>query len=410
MPLLACGINHKSTPLSLREKVSFDPDRSSEILRQLTQQKSLNEVVLLSTCNRTEIYAVSTDMDPLLSFLDQALGSSEVKSFYHSKDADMVKHVMRVASGLDSMILGEPQILGQMKKAYQLACQAGTVGSQFKHLFPAVFAASKRIRSQTTFSSNPFSIAYAISQLAHYVFQNVSHCRVLLIGAGEIIESIGIHIHREKVAQIIIANRTRARAENLASVINAKVISISDIQNQLSQADIIVSATSSALPLLGKGLVERAVRERKHRPLLLIDLAVPRDIEPEVADLEDAYLYNLDDLKILIEQNSRHLEAQINQAESMVLTFVDQYLGRLRMMKASDTISRFRRHAEDVRDRELGKALDHLNRTQDPARSLAYLAHRLTSKIIHPPTLKLRQAAYEERLDVLLSAKDLFDL
>lgn len=413
MALLVCGVNHQSAPLGVREKLVFNPEHVPFALKNLLACEAVNEAMLLSTCNRTEIYTTTDEISVILNWLSSQphLSDVDVPPFcYTHRDVDMVRHVMRVASGLDSMVLGEPQILGQMKQAYLLACQQGAVGAELKHLFPAVFAASKRIRCQTAIGANPVSIAYAVVQLAKRIFSRIADCRVLLIGAGETIRLISSHLCGQGVHRLIIANRTMTKAEQLADAYQGKAIRVGDIPAHLDNIDIVISATSSQLPLVGKGAVESALRHRKHRPIFMADLAIPRDIEPEVAQLEDVYLYNLDDLQTIIAQNWQNREAAAKQAEAMVEMQAMHYIRQLRVQKAGDMIRQFRERLETVRDQELERAMAHWRRTQDPEAAIAYLAHNLTNKILHQPTIKLRQAAYEEYVQLLLSAKELFDL
>ncbi|WP_259423747.1 glutamyl-tRNA reductase [Coxiella burnetii] len=413
MPLLVCGINHQSAPLTVREKLVFTPERTPLALQSLLAEKAVNEALLLSTCNRTEIYTTVDEAATILRWLSKQpqLSGIDLRSFcYARRDIEMVRHVMRVGSGLDSMVLGEPQILGQMKQAYLLARRIGAVGSELGRLFPAVFAATKRIRSETAIGANPVSIAYTVVQLAKRIFSHLNQCQILLIGAGETIELVFSHLYNQGARHFFIANRTLTRAKQIAEPYHAQAIRLSDIPTYLPKVDIVISATMSQLPLVGKGAVESALRQRKRRPLFMADLALPRDIEPETAQLEDVYLYNIDDLQTLIAQNRQTREAAAKQAEAMVEMQAIHYMRQLQVHKAGDTIRRFRERVEMLRDQELEKALAHFQRTNDPKAVIAHFAHNLTNKILHQPTTKLRQAAYEDQVQLLLSAKELFDL
>lgn len=413
MYLLAHGINHKSAPLAIREQLTFNPQQTPDVLQQLICREAVNEAVVLSTCNRTEIYTACDHELTIKEWLvnrphvtDQDISSC----YYCYQDIDMVRHLMRVASGLDSMVLGESQILGQIKQAYLLACDIGTVGSRLKHLFPAVFATSKQVRTQTSIGSNPVSIAYAVVQLAKRIFSDLTDCSILLIGAGDTIELVATHLYGQGARQLIIANRTIERARKLSDQFQARAIRIGDIPAYLAKTDIVITATASQLPILGKGTMESVLRQRKRHPIFMADLAVPRDIEPEIGGLENIYLYNLDSLRSVVTQNLKNREQAAKQAEAMVEMQAVHYMRQLSVVNAGDMIRGFRERVENIRDQELAKAWEYFERSDNPQAALASLAHNLTNKIIHQPTVKLRQAAYYGQLDLLLLMKDLFDL
>jgi glutamyl-tRNA reductase len=408
------GVNHQSAPLPIREKLAFQPTHVNQVLQDLISYEAINEVVVLSTCNRTEIYAATSDITPVKRYLTQQIPTLSDLNLdpysYTHQDSAVVQHAIRVASGLDSMVMGEPQILGQMKEAYALACEAGTVGKRLQHLFPATFAASKRIRHQTAIGANSVSMAYAIVQLAKQSFSSLADCQVLLIGAGETIELVTTHLYGQSVRRLTIANRTIERAQQLAYPYQAHAIRLAEIPYHLVQADIVITATSHQLPILGKGLLENVLAQRQDRPLFMVDLAVPRNIEPEVSQLMGVSLYNIDHLHTIIETHTQNRLLAAQQAEAMAEMQAEHYMRQLEVLKATDVIRRFRSHLESLRDVELSRALTHLERTQSPKDALAYLARQLTNKILHQPTVQLRHAAYEERVELLLAAKDLFDL
>lgn len=412
MRLTVCGLNHQTAPLHIREKLAFNTTNAPELLHDLLKSYAVNEAVLLSTCNRTEIYTVAPPSLNILAWLNaQARSDTNVNTFcYQHEDIEMVRHAMRVAGGLDSMILGESQVLNQMKQAYAVACDSGTVGEQFKKLFPAIFSVSKQIRTQTAIGENPISIAYAVTQLAKKLFSHLPKSRVLLIGAGETISLMATHLVSQDVQQLIIANRTLTHAENIAQPFNAKAIRMAEIPSVLKDVDIVITATTSQLPILGKGAIESALRQRKHRPMLLVDLAVPRDIEPEVSQLEDVYLYNLDDIQTIVEKNRVHRENAAKQAETIVDIQAAHYFRHLRLLKVSDIIRKFREQHETLRDQELEKALMYWQKTNDPQTALTFLARNLTNKWLHQPTIKLREAAYDERTELLWLIQELFNL
>lgn len=412
MPLIAYGVNHQSAPLKVRERLAAGLAESPRALRDFMQQSAVNEAVLLSTCNRTEVYTTHDDVGVVNHWLSEACGfdASELEPFsYHYRSFDAVRHVMRVASGLDSMMLGEPQILGQVKKAYLSACEIGGVGRQFKQLFPKVFSVSKQIRHETGIGQNAVSVAYAAVELAKRIFSHLRSCHVLLIGAGETVELLATHLRSQGVQQMTVANRTVERAAALADSFQARAIGIGDIPSHLHQMDIVISATASPLPILGKGAIESALKHRKRRPIFMADLAMPRDIEVEAAQLEDVYLYNIDDLQAVIDQNRKDREQAAKQAEALIDMQALHYLNQLRVLDAGTIITRFRENWETVRDQELAKALMHYRRVQDPEAAMRLLAESLTNKMLHQPTLKLRQAAYEQKKELLLLVKDLFE-
>ncbi|MGD8558940.1 MAG: glutamyl-tRNA reductase, partial [Gammaproteobacteria bacterium] len=302
MSILAFGINHKTAPVEIRERVAFEPGKICHALKDLVAQPAVNEAAIISTCNRTEVYCglERNDLAMMVNWVRQyhQLGERDIQPYiYAHPDHDAVRHVLRVASGLDSMVLGEPQILGQMKDAYTAASEAGTLGSLLDRLFQYTFAVAKQVRTDTQIGASPVSVAFAAVSLSKQIFSDLNNHTALLIGAGETIELAARHLHESGIGRMIIANRTIERAHNLASEFNAYAISLPDIPGHLAEADIVISSTASPLPILGKGSVESALKIRKHRPMLMIDIAVPRDIESEVDSLDDVYLYTVDDMQ-----------------------------------------------------------------------------------------------------------------
>jgi len=413
MALITYGINHKTAALDLREQVAFVETSIPAALQDLRERHAVNEAVLLSTCNRTEIYTDSTHLDTIDDWFSTQRhidrGSLEQARYIHH-DIEAIRHMMRVASGLDSMVLGEPQILGQMKQAYSLASAAGLIGPRFQTLFPAIFTTSKQIRSQTQVGAHPVSMAYAIVQLAKRIFTNLTQSKVLLIGAGETIELMAQHLTQCGIKQIIIANRSIHNAEPLAKTYAASLITLAEIPTYLKEVDLLITATASELPLLGKGMVESALRQRKHRPILMADLAVPRDIETEVGELEDVYLYNVDSLQTIIAENLNNRQDAAKHAELLINVQANHYLQQLRLLNSTEIISHYRQQIENMRDEELAKALKQIKEQKDPEIVLAALAHNLSNKFMHKPTLKLRDAAYEGDLTTLNLLKDFLSL
>jgi len=415
MTLLTLGINHKTAPVAVREKVAFAPDHLPAQLRQVNVSHGIDEIAILSTCNRTELYFTAKDNNPevLLSWLEQVHGVSlhELESCHYSlTDEAAVQHIMRVASGLDSLILGEPQILGQMKSAYAVAQEAGTVGPELDRLFRQTFSVAKQVRTDTAIGENPVSVAYAAVNLGQRIFSDLSTSRALLVGAGETIDLVARHLVDAGVKYITVANRTLERAEALAEQFGARAILLSEIPDELHKADIVIASTASPLPILGKGAVERALKKRKHAPMFMVDIAVPRDIEAEVGDLNDVYLYTVDDLKDIIEENVRQREHAAQDAEEIIEAGSAAFMRQLRTLDAVNTLKAFRQHAESIRDQELEKALKRLNKGDDAEAVLKTLANMLTNKLIHQPTVQMREASSVGRKEVMNWVQELYQL
>jgi len=402
MTLLAFGINHKTAPVDIREKVAFAPEKLSLALQELTQQTPINEAAILSTCNRTELYCDLED-DNFQALIDwfsrfHDLSADDVKPYiYAHTDIDAVQHILRVASGLDSLVLGEPQILGQIKDAYSKANDAGTLGQQLNRLFQHTFTVAKQVRTDTAIGASAVSVAFAAVSLAKQIFSDLSEHTAMLIGAGETIELVARHLSEQNVSKIIVANRTVERAEVLARQFNAEAIALTDMPERLVDADIIISSTASQLPILGKGAVERALKKRKHRPMFMVDIAVPRDIEPEVSEFNDVYLYTVDDLQGVIEDNLKSRQEAAEQAEEIILLQTEHFMGWLRSLDAVDTIRQYRDQAEQARDDVLAQAQRQLASGKDAQEVMNEMARTLTNKLIHTPTSQMKQAAHEGR-------------
>lgn len=323
MSLLALGINHNTASVALRERVAFGPDRIDRALRELVEQPGVSEAVIVSTCNRTELYCSleQGQGEQVLNWLQRfhALEASEVLSaIYRHQDEEAVRHLMRVACGLDSLVLGEPQILGQIKQSYAHAQQADAVKGSLERLFQKSFSVAKRVRTDTEIGASAVSVAFAAVSLARRIFSDLSQTKVLLVGAGETIELVARHLREQSVTRMMVANRTLQRAQLLAEEFGAQVMTLEEIPDYLHEADIVISSTASPLPILGKGMVERALKARRFRPMFLVDIAVPRDIEAEVDELSDAYLYTVDDLQGIIEQNLETRKRAAAEAELIV--------------------------------------------------------------------------------------------
>ncbi len=415
MTFLAVGINYNTAPVSVRERLSFPTDILESSLKGLLRVKDIEEAAILSTCNRTELYCSSTlhNEQTLINWVAETKQIS-IEDFapylYFHTDRSVCRHIFRVACGLDSMVLGEPQILGQMKTAYQAAFDAGALGKNLGKLFQHTFTAAKKVRTDTAIGSSPVSVAFAAVQLAQQIFDKLSEQTALLIGAGETIELAARHLSQQGINRIIIANRTYDKAHAMAAQFNGYAISLSELPNHLAEADIVISSTASQLPILGKGSVESALKKRKHKPMFMVDLAVPRDIEAEVDQLRDVYLYTVDDLQNTIDQNMNSRRLAAAQAEEIIDTQVDYFLAWLRVQGAQSTILDYRTQAELARDDALLKALALLKNGIPPEDVINRLAYSLTKKLIHTPSTQIRAAAENERHDLINAAREIFKL
>ncbi|MDG1494898.1 MAG: glutamyl-tRNA reductase [Porticoccaceae bacterium] len=414
MGILALGINHTTASVDLRGRVAFAPEMVVESLQQALEHLPGGEIALLSTCNRTEIYFHGDASDEqLLSWLADCKGVAleQLRDCYYCyRDQQAVRHIMCVASGLDSLVLGEPQIFGQIKSAYAVGREAGTVATHLNQVFQSAFAAAKRVRSETAIGQNPVSVAYASVSLAEQIFADLKQVHALLIGAGETIELVARHLRDKQVGSITVANRTLSRAQELALDFSANAILLSDIHDHLPQADIVISSTASQLPVLGKGAVESALKKRRHKPMFMVDIAVPRDIEPEVETLEDVYLYTVDDLQEVIQGNLRARQTAADVAQGIIDQESESWSRQQRSLAVVDTIRAFRDSVEKIRGEEVGKALQLLQRGQDAEAVIETLARNLTNKLMHKPTTRLKQASEEGRDDTINATQDLFGL
>lgn len=415
MAFLALGINHKTASVDVRERVAFTPEQLVEALQQLCQRTGTREAAILSTCNRSELYIEqsSAQAEAVLEWLADyhQLSAADLRACaYVHEDADAVRHMMRVAAGLDSLVLGEPQILGQMKSAYAVAREAGTVGPLLGRLFQATFSAAKQVRTDTAIGENPVSVAFAAVSLARQIFSDLQRSQALLIGAGETITLVARHLHEQGVKRIVVANRTLERAKVLAEEFGAHAVLLADIPQELVNSDIVISSTASQLPILGKGAVESALKQRRHKPIFMVDIAVPRDIEPEVGELDDVYLYTVDDLHEVVAENLKSRQGAAQAAEEMVAGGVNDFMARLRELAAVDVLRAYRQQGERLRDEELQKAQRLLANGGNAEDVLMQLARGLTNKLLHAPSVQLKKLSAEGRLDALVMAQELFAL
>lgn len=417
MHLVTYGINHTTAPVAVREKLSFDADKLPLALASLMLNDSVIEAVIVSTCNRTEIYChLDEDYDnSVLLWLHnfQQQDATALQSYlYHYEGADAVRHLFRVASGLDSLVLGEPQILGQLKTAYTQALNAKALGKSLGRLFQHAFAVAKQVRTDTAIGNSPVSVAFAAVSLAKQIFSNLAESTALLIGAGETIELVARHLFDNGIKRLIIANRTVERAHMLATSVNGYAISLSEIPAHLAEADIVISSTASQLPILGKGTVESALKQRKRRPIFMVDIAVPRDIEAEVGQLEDIYLYTVDDLHDIIEENLQSRRDAAKQAEEIIDTQADHFAGWMRSQDAVPVIRAIRDQGQMLSTQAVDKALRQLEQGISAEIVMTELARTLTNKLLHEPSRQLRQSAFEsdENNPMIDAARRLFNI
>ncbi|HFC9429636.1 glutamyl-tRNA reductase [Vibrio cholerae] len=418
MSLLAIGINHNTASVELREKVAFGPEKLSLALNQLSTSSHVKGGVILSTCNRTEIYCDvrSASKNKVIEWLSQfhQVSLDELKpSLYVHEEQAAIRHLMRVACGLDSLVLGEPQILGQVKQAYAEARENHAVNPAAEKLFQKAFSVAKRVRTETEIGGSAVSVAYAACTLAKHIFESLADATVLLVGAGETIELVAKHLAGHHCKRMIVANRTRERALSLAQQFGADVIALNEIPDYLAQADIVISSTASPLPIIGKGMVESALKARRHQPMLLVDIAVPRDIEPQVGKLNDAYLYSVDDLQSIVDSNIEQRKVEAIQAEAIVSEESATFMSWMRSLQAVDSIRDYRKQANEAREELLNKSLQALAAGGDPEKLLIELSNKLTNKLIHTPTRALQTAAEQgepAKLAVIRQSLGLDDL
>ncbi|MBB3170138.1 glutamyl-tRNA reductase [Simiduia aestuariiviva] len=414
MTFLALGINHHTAPLALRERVAFAPEAVSTALQEAQRALDTSDIAILSTCNRTEIYTYGNiETRKLMDWFGQyhQISREDLLPYFYSHQGDAaISHMMQVACGLNSLILGEPQILGQMKSAYAVACESGTVSSPLHAAFQHIFSIAKKVRTETAIGENPVSVAYAAVSLAQQIFADLRQQSALLIGAGEMIELVAKHLREQGVRRITLANRTLSRAAELAERYGATPILLSDIPNELHKADMVISSTASQLPILGKGAVEAALKKRRHKPIFMVDIAVPRDIEPQVAELDDVFLFSVDDLKEVIDENRKSREEAAEAARHIINDGVLKFNRQQGVQGAADAIRTLRAQSETLKNQEIKKALNNLNGGAKPEVVLNQLANSLTNKLLHHPTTALRDASADGREDLIALAYELFAL
>jgi glutamyl-tRNA reductase len=416
MTILAYGLNYRTASLDLRERVAFPDETVRESLAKIIREvAAVSETAIISTCNRTELHcAIEADGEhELTAWLAETRQVSKAElegTTYRHWDQDAAHHLIRVASGLDSQVLGEPQIMGQVKSAYDLARDAGVLGPELNLLSQVTLRAAKNVRTQTEIGRNPISVAYAAVSLAQQIFTDLATKKALLLGAGETIGLVADHLVGAGVGHIAIANRTIANAELLASKYEAEAMQLTEVAERLGEFDIVIASTGSSLPIVGKGAVEAAVKQRRHKPIFMVDIAVPRDIEPEVGELADVYLYSIDDLTNIVESNLAQRRQAAEAAESLVHKGAKHYQRERRIQQGQSLLKDFRGQAKATQEAELESALRELEKGQDAREILARLSHNLTNKLIHTPTIAIRDASAEGRTDLLEYLRSLYAL
>jgi len=404
MSIYTFGLNHTTAPLDVRERVTFAPDALTDALRELTAARKVKEVAILSTCNRTEVYFHGGEPEPIARWLEGVHrfpdGALAPYTYTLSRDKS-VAHAFRVASGLDSMVLGEPQILGQMKQAVRTAESAGSLGLVLNRLFQRTFQVAKDVRTRTDIGAASISMAAAAVKLAERIFPSISEQRLLLIGAGEMIELAATHFAAKKPKTITVSNRTMERGEKLADRFGAEAITLNEIPDRLQQFDIVVTCTASSLPIIGKGLLERVIKQRRHRPIFIVDLAVPRDVEAEAGKLDDVFLYSVDDLAEIVKGNLQVRREAVVQAEQMIAEQTTHFLRWLEGRNVVPTIAALSAHHDALREIELERARRMLAGGAAPDAVIDALARGLTNKFLHAPLAALNAAGDAERAELI---------
>lgn len=406
MSFFALGVNHQTASVELREQIAFNAERLSRLLAEQRHHQNLKDLVVVSTCNRTEVYAMAENVESLLKWLADA-NNIDVKQLIHHvyryENTQAITHLMRVASGLDSLMLGEPQILGQVKSALALSKEAQTVSPELNSVFEYAFYAAKRVRSETAVGSHAVSMGYAVAQLALQVFSKPEKLTVMVVAAGEMNSLVAKHLAEMGVAKIIICNRSRERADQLAQEIahqvEVEIIEFSALAENLYRADVVSSCTGSLYQVIAYSDVKAALKKRRYQQMLMVDLAVPRDIDPKVEALDGVYLYGVDDLQSVIDENLAQRRQAAVEAEVMVNQLATQLITHQKVKEAGSTIHAYRQHSEEISQQELTHALEALHHGENAEQVLQHFAHRLTQKLMHPTSILLREAAKAENPD-----------
>ena len=413
MPLIALGISHRTAPIEIREKVAINPPQYQVCIEQVLELEGVEEAVILGTCNRTEIYclcakpAEASLLDWMHRLHELPTGELDAYFYLHGGKA-AVRHIMRVASGLDSLVLGEPQILGQVKEAWQAAQSAGGAGRVLSRLLQHTLATAKSIRTHSGIGSYPVSVAYTAVTLAKQLFGDLSQQHVVLIGAGEMIRLCGKHLLERGISRLEIVNRSLAAAEHLAKEFNARASTLDQLGEVLPRADILISSTGSSVPLIDSAAVKTALRKRRHRPMFMVDIAVPRDIQPSVRHLDDVYLFTIDDLQQVVDENQQHRQTAAVSAMTEVEESVETFMRWLYGIRAARSLKRIRSMSHGHESALVEKALKKLQAGNDPEQVIMHMASALTNRILHEPTQRLREAAEEQKYEILRAADWIF--
>jgi glutamyl-tRNA reductase len=414
MPLHILGLNHNTAPVEIREQVVFAGDECARAVRELLQLPGIGEAVVLSTCNRTEFYveAEPGDHEALRSWLvrDQQLNPQARNALFTLDDEAAIRHLFRVACGLDSMVLGEPQILGQLKDAYRLAESTGTVGRQLSRLFQHTFSVAKKVRTDTEIGASPVSVAYAAVSLANQFFAGFSQHTALLIGAGATIELVARHLTRKGIGRLFVANRDVTRARNLATLFGGFAVPLSELHGILPEADILISSTASPEVVVNLEQMKKAIRQRRHRPIFAVDIAVPRDLDPAIHELDDVYLYSIDDLDKVVIEGQSNREAAVADADRILEQETRRYLEMERAKSVAPVITALRDHGDLLRDEVVRQGKRRLERGAPVDEVIEYVTASLLKKLLHQPSVRLREAGEAADARFVATVRELFGL
>jgi len=412
MSFVACGLSHKTAPIDIRERLYFPKEKIASSLQDLKRKILVNDVVILSTCNRTEIYCSAvSNPNTLPNWLAQQCDMAPTElspHLYVYRGEESIKHVFRVASGIDSMVLGEPQIFGQLKEAVSIAENTGTLNGSLRKFFHHAFSVGKKIRTETDIGVNPISLGQVIFKLARKKIKDFSSARVLFIGAGETVDSIAHVLKSHRVKDICIANRTLSNARSIADKLNARVCALSKME--LSEADIVISAIGAEFPIIDKNNAIQSLKDRKQKTQLFFDLGVPRNIDPEIKKIKNALLFGVDDLREILDENRNKRVSSLSSAEEMIDAQAKQFILSLRSQSVSEVVKKYRHKMNGLRDEYLKKSVQSLLTGEDPEKVIKKLAHQITNKFLHAPSVNLKKAACQEDWVLVHTVEKLWDL
>ncbi len=411
MKLFVLGVNHETAPIDIREKVAFSNDQIQDALAQLKQLGAENEYIIISTCNRTEIYCnlktLSSSQIQNWFCMFFEIAENEIANYlYEHSDLDAIKHIMRVASGLNSQVMGEPQIFGQVKEAYSCSVKTNTIRQKLDYLFQHIFKTVKQIRTDTAIGSSPVSIAFSAVALSEQFFGNLNQQTALLIGAGETIELVARHLTEHGIGKLIIANRTLEKAHKITEQLAGYAINLAEIPEHIHEADMIISSTGASSPIILQEMIKTALKRRRNKPMFMVDIAVPRDIETSISKLNNAYLYSVDDLTEIIKVNQQSRKEAALAAEEIVDTQANNFMAKYQAsVKASPLIQEYREQAYQLKDKSINEALNQLEKGEQADEVIKKLANQLTNKLLHTPTTNIRRAGLEGQQHVIDSAQ-----